>query len=119
MDQIVENLAGSLKDLLRGRLDEFLSDKKDKKEFLEERTKRLAQLTVDLAKAVAAGDQDEQAEVRRRMAVVSDTITNELYAAAVDISVEFRATVKNVLETVLDYGVKVVAPMLIKVLAKV
>ena len=116
MDPIIENLAGNLKDLLRGRLDEFLSNEKDKKEFLEERTKRLAELTLDLAKAVAAGDQDQQAEVRRQMAVVSDTIQNELYAAAVDISVEFRATVKNVLNTILDYSVKVLVPMLVKVL---
>jgi hypothetical protein len=116
MDPIIETLASNMKDLLRGRLDQFLSNEKDKKEFLEERTKRLAQLTVDLAKAIAAGDQDQQAEVRRQMSVVTDTITNELYAAAVDISVEFRATVKNVIDTVLDYGVKIVAPMLIKLL---
>lgn|SRR5574339_139194 len=119
MDPIIENLAGNLKDLLRGRLDEFLSSEKDKKEFLEERTKRLAQLTADLAKAVAVSDEDRRAEILRQMAVVTDTITNELYAAAVDISVEFRATVKNVLETVLDYGVKIVVPMLVKGLAKV
>ncbi len=116
MDPLIESLAGSLKDLLRGRLDQFLSGEKDKKEFLEERTRRLAQLTVDLAKAVS--DPDKQAEIRRQMAVVSDTIVNELHAAAVDISVEFRATVKDVLGTILDYGVKVL-PEVLKVLAKV
>lgn len=115
MDPLIDSLAGSLKDVLRGRLDQFLSGEKDKKEFLEERTRRLAQLTVKLAKAVA--DPDRQAEVRRQMSVVSDTIVNELHAAAVDISVEFRATVNDVLGTVLDYGAKVI-PVLIKVLAK-
>ena len=115
MDPLLDSLAGSLKDLLRGRLDQFLSSEKDKKEFLEERTRRLAQLTVELARAVS--DPDKQAEIRRQMATVSDTIVNELHAAAVDISVEFRTTAKDVLGTVVDYGVKVL-PALIKVLAK-
>jgi len=115
MDPLIDSLAGSLKDLLRGRLDQYLTDEKDKKEFLEERTRRLAQLTVDLAKTVA--DDVRQAEIRRQMAVVSDTIVNELHAAAVDISVEFRATVKDVRGTILDYGAKVL-PVVIKVLAK-
>jgi hypothetical protein len=115
MDPMIDSLAGSLKDLLKGRLDQYLSGEKDKKEFLEERTRRLAQLTVDLAKAVS--DPDRQAEIRRQMAVVSDTIVNELHAAAVDISVEFRTTVQDVLGTVLDYGAKVL-PVLIRVLAK-
>lgn len=115
MDPLIESLAGSLKDLLRGRLDQFLSQEKDKKEFLEERTRRLAEVTVDLARA--AGDSDRQAEIRRQMSVVQDTIVNELHAAAVDVSVEFRSTVKDVLGTVIDYGAKVL-PVLIKVLAK-
>lgn len=115
MDPLIESLAGSLRDLLRGRLDQFLSKEKDKKEFLEERTRRLAELTVDLARAVS--DPDRQAELRRQMAVVSDTIVNELHAAAVDISVEFRTTVKDVIGTILDYGVKVL-PKVIQVLAK-
>ena len=70
---------------------------------------------MNLAKAVA--DPDRQAEIRRQMGVVSDTIVNELHAAAVDISVEFRTTVNDVLGTVLDYAAKVL-PVLIKVLAK-
>jgi hypothetical protein len=113
-DPTLEALAGSMKDLLRGRLDQFLSGQKDKKEFLEERTRRLAELTIDLA---TAKDDDTRAEVRRQMEVVSDTITNELHAAAVDISTEFRSSVKDVLGPVLDYGLKVL-PVVLKVLAK-
>lgn len=116
MDPLIDSLASSLKDLLRGRLDQFLSDNRDKKEFLEERTRRLAQLTVDLAKAVT--NADRQAEILRQMDVVKDTIVNELHAAAIDVSVEFRSTVNQVLGTILDYGEKVL-PILIKVLAKV
>jgi len=114
-DPMLEALAGSMKDLLRGRLDHFLSSQRDKKEFLEERTRRLAELTVDLA---TAQDDDARAAIRRQMQVVSDTIVNELHAAAVDISVEFRSSVNAVLGTALDYGIKVL-PVLLKVLAKV
>lgn len=115
MDPMIEALAGSLKSLLRGRLDKFLSQEREKKEFLEERTRRYAELTVQLAKAVT--DADRQAEIRRQMSVVSDTIVNELHAAAVEISVEFRLTVVQVLGTILDYGEKVL-PILIRALAK-
>jgi len=113
-DPMLEALAGSLKDLLRGRLDRYLSDQREKKEFLEERSRRLAELTIDLATAV---DDDTRAEIRRQMGVVTDTIVNELHAAAVDISTEFRSSVLDVLGTILDYGEKVL-PIILKVLAK-
>lgn len=114
MDANIEALASALKDLLRGRLDKFLSASKDKKEFLEERSKRLASLTVQLAKAF--NDPTEQAIIRLQIEVVADTIVNELHAAAVDISVEFRGTVSSVMGTVLDFALKVV-PKLIPALA--
>jgi cell division septum initiation protein DivIVA len=116
MDANLEALAGSLKDLLKGRLESYLSSKKDQKDFLEERTRRLAELTVQLAKSFS--DTDQQAEIKRQMAVVSDTIVNELHAAAVDISVEFRRTVQDVLGTALDFAVKVI-PKLIPALATI
>ncbi len=114
MDPNVEALAASLKDLLKGRLDGYLSSRKDQKDFLEDRSRRLAELTVQLAKAF--NDPDQQAEIKRQMSVVSDTIVNELHAAAVDVSVEFRHTVTDVLSTVFDYAVKVL-PKLIPALA--
>ncbi len=114
MDKNVEALAASLKDLLKGRLDSYLSSRKDQKEFLEERSKRLAELTVQLAKAFA--DPAEQARIKLQMEVVADTIMNELHAAAVDVSTEFRQTVTSVLGTVLEYALKVL-PKLIPALA--
>jgi hypothetical protein len=114
MDQNIEALAASLKDLLKGRLDSFLSSRKDEKDFLEERSKRLAELTVQFAKAFA--DPAQQAQIKLQMEVVSDTILNELHAAAVDVSTEFRQTVESVLGTVLDYAMKVI-PKLVPALA--
>lgn len=113
MDPNLEALAGGLKDLFLGRLDRFLNDSKNKKEFLEERMKRLAELTLDLAKASTA---DERDFILGRMDTVKDTIQNELYGAAVIVSSEFKATASEVLGTVVDWGLKV-APSLLKALA--
>jgi len=113
MDPNIEALAGGLKDLLKGRLDRFLDSNKDKKEFLEERTKRLAELTVELARAKT---DEERAFIAGRMDTVKDTIENELYAAAVNVSAEFRAASGDVLGTVVDWGLKI-APGLLKALA--
>lgn len=110
MDPKIEALAESLKDILKGRLDTYLSSEKDKKEFLEERTRRLAQLTLELARAFS--DTGKQEEIRKQMEVVQDTIENELFAVAVDISAEFRASVKDVLSTILDYAIKVLPKLL-------
>ncbi len=116
MDPLVNELAESLRDLLKGRLDTYLSSRKDQKDFLEDRTKRLAWLTVELARTV--GDTDKQAEIKKQMTVVSDTIVNELHAAAIDISTEFREAVNSVIGTVLDYAIKVI-PKLIPALAAI
>lgn len=113
MDQNLEALAGSVKGLLKGRLDQFLNDNKNRKEFLEERTKRLAELAVDLAKAQT---NDERNYILGRMDTVRDAITNELYGAAVVVSSEFKSTAHEVLGTVVDWGLKV-APALLKALA--
>ena len=113
MDPNIEALAGSLKGLLKGRLDQFLDSNKDKKEFLEDRVRRLAELTVDLARAKT---EEERAFIAGRMDTVKDTIQNELYAAAVNVSAEFRSTVSDVLGTAVDWGLKV-APGLLKALA--
>lgn len=113
MDPNIEALAGSLKDLLKGRLERFLSSEKDKKEFLEDRARRLAELTVSLAKAQT---DDERNFILGRMDSVKDTIVNELHAAAVDVSVEFRTSLNDVLGTAVDWGLKV-APTLLKALA--
>lgn len=113
MDPNIEALAGGLKDLLKGRLDRFLDANKDKKDFLEERTKRLAELTVEFARAKT---EEERAFIAGRMDTVKDTIQNELYAAAVSVSAEFRSSASDVLGTVVDWGLKI-APGLLKALA--
>lgn len=113
MDPNIEALGGSVKDLLKGRLDRFLDANKDSKDFLEERTKRLAELAVELAKAQT---EDERAFILGRMDSTRDAITNELYGAAVNVSSEFKTSAHEVLGTVVDWGLKI-APALLKALA--
>ncbi len=113
MDPNIEALAGSVKDILHGRLDQFLNSNSSRKEFLEERTRRLAELTVQLAKATTA---DERDLIASSMDVVKDAITNELYGAAVVVSSEFKSAAHEVLGTVVDWGLKI-APALLRALA--
>lgn len=116
MDPLIEKLAGTLKDLITGRASKFLdAQKAARKDFLEERVKRLAELTVDLAKA--GGDADRTA-IRGLMETVTDTIENELVAASVDASVEARETFKVILGTVLDFAEKAL-PVVLKLAAAV
>jgi hypothetical protein len=114
VDELVQNLAGSIKGLVVGRTKQYLNDEiAARKEFLEERTKRLAELTVDLAKAPT---DDDRAAIRSLMEDVTDAMENELVAAAVDASVAARATFQAVLATVLDFAEKAL-PIIIKILA--
>ena len=116
MDPLIEQLAGSLKSLIVGRARKYLDAQiAGRKEFLEERAKRLAELTVDLAKA--GGDAD-RAAIRAQMETVTDTIENELIAAAVDASAEARATFRAILDTVLDLAEKAL-PVVLKIVAAV
>ena len=113
MDKNIEALADSIKDLLKGRLKAYLSSESDKKEFLTERARRFAQLTIELGKAW--NNEDEQKRIREQMEVVADTIQNELHAVAIDISVEFRASVKDTLQATLDFAQKVLPKVLLAI----
>ncbi len=113
MDPNIEAFASGLKGLIKGRLDRFLDSNREKKEFLEERARRLAELTVEFTKAKSDA---ERAEISERIDTVKDTIQNELYAAAVDVSTEFRSAVNDVLGTAIDWGLKV-GPIFLKALA--
>lgn len=104
MDPNLEALAGTIKDLIVGRAKKYLNAQiAARKEFLEERTKRLAELTVYLAKATTDADRDG---IRMQMETVSDTIINELVAAAVDASVEARAVFRDAVSAVTDFALK-------------
>lgn len=103
MDLNIDKLGASLKDLITGRLRGFLNANADKKEFIEERTKRLAELTIEMAKATTDAERES---LRNLMDTVADTIESELTAVAVLVSAEFRASATAVLQTVLEYAQK-------------
>lgn len=113
METHAERLAASLKDLIKGRVGAYLDHQRVPKEFLEDRVRRLAELTIELAKA---STDDERASIRGLMETVADSIENELTAVAVSVSAEFRATVTAVLSTVLEYAEKAL-PIILKAVA--
>lgn len=104
MDPNIEALALTLKDLVVGRAKALLDQQKAaRKEFLEERMRRLAELTVEVAKAPTQADRDA---MLAGMETVGDTIINELVAAAVDTSVATRQTFQTIIATVIDFAWK-------------
>lgn len=111
MDPKLEELADSIKGMLKDRLKGYLSSEADKKEFLQERCKRLAELTLELGKAW--NNEEERRRISAQMEVVKDTITNELHAVAISLSVEYRAAVRQTLETTLDFAMKVLPKILL------
>lgn len=114
MDANLEALAGTLKDMIVGRAKKYLNAQiAARKEFLEERSKRLAELTVFMAQATTDADRDG---VRIQMETVTDTIINELVAAAVDASAEARAVFRDAVQAVADFAIKAL-PWVMKAVA--
>ncbi len=113
MNEHIEALASEVKGILLGRLDKFLDANVDKKVFLQERTTRLAELATELLTAKTG---DERRYILERIDSVRDTIRNELYAAAVNVSTEFKNSVDDVLAVTVDWGLKL-APILLRLVA--
>jgi len=113
VDPIIEQLGDSLKELIKGRMGAYIDGQKATKDFLLDRARRMAELTVELARAAS---DDERASIRGLMDTVADSIESELTAVAVSVSAEFRATVTAVLSTVLEYAEKAL-PLILKAVA--
>lgn len=115
MDQNIERLGATLKDLIKGRVGAFIDANRAPKEFLEDRARRMAELTLELARA---STDDERASIRGLMETVADSIENELTAVAVLVSAEFRAAVTATLSTMLEFAQKAL-PIVLKAVAAV
>jgi hypothetical protein len=92
------------------RAGKFLDDNKDAKEFLEERATRLAELGVDLAKAI--GDETASRQVVEQIEVVKQTIQNQLSTIAVKASLESKDLFGKILGTAVDVIVKALPAIL-------
>lgn len=108
--KILEDLKVAILAPVKERSKKFLDDNKDAGEFLEDRAKRIAELGVEL---VRAGDDDEKREnIMTQMAVVQQTIQNQLSAVAVHASIESRELFGKILGTALDVLVKAIPVIL-------
>jgi len=99
----IDDLKKSIIDAVEARAKDFLETHADAKAFLYDRAKRLAELGFDYT---LVDTDDEKERIKEKMAVVQQTIENELSAIAVDASIEAKSTFKLILETALDVFIK-------------
>ena len=109
--QIVKDLADALRGIVVGRAKTYLREEvAGRADFLEDRALRLAELTVDMARAAT---EDDRLAMRASMESVTDTMEITLLSAAVDASAEARSVFKAVLGTALDFAEKAL-PFVVK-----
>jgi len=98
--------------IIKKRAGEHLDLARVRKDFVEERSKRLLELGVEFARATS---DEERARIKESMATVTDAITSELWAAATDQSASSRNTIKAAVEGVRDFLVSAL-PVVAKIL---
>lgn len=77
---------------------DFLDDHQDAREFVERKTKRLAELTLELATS------DDRDRVRASIDRVQATIDTELLAVANDVAVDAKQTLGDILKTIAEFA---------------
>lgn len=108
----VKGLADSILASMKEGAGDFLDQHQDAKDFVTDRAKRAAELTADLAKAVATGDDAERKRIRELMAVVEQSVRNELSRVALDASVASRAQFEAAVKSVFAFAVKALPALL-------
>lgn len=101
--KLLEDLKNAVMVPVKDASKKFLDDNKDAKDFLEDRAKRLAELGVEFVKA---SDDAAREAVKLQMAVVQQSIRNEISQVAVGASIESRATFGKVLDAAVGVLIK-------------
>lgn len=109
MANTIDDLRKVIIDAVEARAKDFLDKHQDAKEFLYDRAKRLAELGFDYT---LVDNDDEKKYLREKMALVQQTIENEISAVAVDASVEAKSTFKAILQTALDVFIRALPAIL-------
>lgn len=104
----IRELADKIVEVVRTRTGAFLDDHVDAKDFLLERAKRLAALMLALARA----DANDIDAIKADIAVVQQSVENEVASVAVDAAVEARDTFRAVLNTVFEVAQKMLPTLL-------
>lgn len=98
-----KDLAEGVAATIEGRAGKFLDDNAAAKDFILERSKRLAKLVWEYK---TAGTDAERHERKTRMELVQSTIEMELAAVALNGSTEAKETFKAIVETAFGVLVK-------------
>lgn len=109
---ILEEGGKKLADLIKDRAQGLLDVAKMSNDFIVERSKRLAELGIELAKAATDSERDA---AKASMETVTDAITSECWAIAVDMSAHTRSTLHSIILTAKDFLVSVL-PVIAKAL---
>lgn len=102
--KILATLKDSILSSVKDRSKKFLEDNKDARDFLEDRAKRLAELGVELVRA--GSDEEKRQAAFTQLAVVQQSIQNQLSAVAIHASLESREMFGKILGTAVDVIVK-------------
>lgn len=105
----VKELGQKLFDLVKTRSGNFVDANADAKAFLLDRTKRIAELTLDLA---TAKDEAAKESFRNSLSTVEESIDIELLTIANNAVPEVKATFKAAIKTVIGFA-KDILPVLI------
>jgi hypothetical protein len=99
----LDALKDAIVDTVKAQVQDFLTENKDAREFLEDRAKRMAKLGLEYLQA--GGDADREV-VLQDMKIVQQTIRNDMAAVAVNAAVASRETFMKVLSAAGDVLIK-------------
>lgn len=103
MSDLVADIQKAITDAVKGQAAEFIEQNLGAKRFLEDRAKRIAELG---ASYITAKDDAERAMVLGDMAVVKQSILNEVTSVTLLATAETRASFKAALMAAIDVIVK-------------
>lgn len=98
----IKELAGSIVNTVKKRAKDFLEANKDAQDFLEDRAKRMAKLVLKYAKA----SESERESIKGDMAIVQQSMENEVSSVAVAAQAEAKSLFSAILSTAFDTLVK-------------
>lgn len=108
MSDDIKELGERIVEVIRARTGAFLDDNSDAKDFILERSKRLAKLLLKMARA----GEDEVPAIKADIAIVRQTIETEFATVAVHASVDARATFLSIVAVVFDFAQKALPTLL-------
>lgn len=114
MSDTIKELQGAILRSVKSKTGDFLDNHQNSREFMEDRSKRMAELVERYA---VASDEDEREAIKRRMEAVTLALGNEALVVAADMAPAAKSLFRDVAEIVFG-AAKELAPAIIKSLRK-